>query len=90
MVGQEAGSGLWSGVSGVPGEFALFREFLPESFLSFFLEVLNNTFLGFLCFGCFYLNVFMFCLGSFKYYISRFSMQWMFLPESFYFLSCKF
>ena len=32
MVGQEAGSGLWSGVSGVPGELSLFREFLPKSF----------------------------------------------------------
>ena len=57
MVGQEAGSGLWSGVSGVPGEFALFREFLPGSFLSFVFEVLNTTFLGFLCCGCFYLKV---------------------------------
>ena len=67
MVGQEAGSGLWSGVSGVPGEFSLFREFLPESFLYFVLEVLNTTFLGFLCCGGFYLKVFIFCLGSFKH-----------------------
>ena len=65
MVGQEAGSGLWSGVSGVPGEFSLFREFLPESF-------------------------FIFCLGSFKHYSSRFSLLWMFLRESCCLLSCKF
>ena len=65
MVGQEAGSGLWSGVSGVPGELALFKELLPESFLSFFL-------------------------GSFKHYISKFSLLWMFLPGSFYLLPWKF
>ena len=90
MVGQEAGSGLWSGVSGVPGEFSLFREFLPESFLSFGLEALNTTFLGFLCCGCFYVKVFIFCLGSFEHYISRFSLLWRFLPESFYRFSWKF
>ena len=49
MVGQEAGSGLWSGVSGVPGKLSLFRKILPKSFfLSFALEVLNTTFLGFI------------------------------------------
>ena len=65
MVGQEAGSGLWSGVSGVPGELSLFREFLPASF-------------------------FIFCLGSLKHYISKFSLLWMFLPGSFYLMSGKF
>ena len=47
MVGQEAGSGLWSGVSGVPGELSLFREFLPASFFIFCLgSFKNTTFLG--------------------------------------------